>query len=145
MAHSFGRVLVIACGLATTGTPALPHSYSECFAFHLASCLDVNGGQDPLGICQSQADAFCSNHNHGGGGGIGPMLEPVFAIEDRGQSIAVITEIDTSDLDDAQRRTLMELITAGVAVQRARQEQMKASLRRMNEALSEEGGGDQAE
>ncbi|GFE66888.1 hypothetical protein KIN_39620 [Litoreibacter roseus] len=89
--------------------PAIAHDYQTCMSFHLADC-QMSGGGDPLGICQAQADAFCSNHGHGGGGGFDPFDEPVLAIEDRDDQFIVTYTFSVESLPDDSRRLLMQTI-----------------------------------
>lgn len=129
MLHSFCRMFFVACGLAAMGSQGFAHTYQDCMTFLVGSCLDVNRGQDPLGICQAQADAYCSNHSHGGGGGGVSLIEPKFMVEDKDNLLVVITEIDLRKLDEYQRRLLKDNMIAAVETQQARQKQVMARFR----------------
>ena len=139
MLHSFRQVFFVACGVVAMGSQGLAHSYEDCMALHVASCLDVNGGQDPLGDCHAQANVYCSQHGHGGGGGGVQPIEPNFMVEERDHLLVVITEYDMSDLDEYQRQLLKDTLTAGVEAQRARQKLVMARFRMLIASESEDG------
>ena len=98
-----------AAGLGLSATMAQSHSYEVCFQ---SLAMDCQFGQDddPLNICEAQVMAYCSNHQHGGGGGVQPFGEPVFAIEERDDLLIMTHEIDLRTLDRGQRTYLKGLI-----------------------------------
>lgn len=111
MSHTVsGAIATLGLAAFGLGAPqAQAHSYQDCYEFHVQSCLMVTE-DDPIGNCQAQANAFCSNHSHGGGG-----FEPLdldFTIEDDEEFLTVTRRIAVKGLSKDQRQYLKTLMSS---------------------------------
>jgi hypothetical protein len=136
MTISLRHMLVLVCGVGAFGSQVSAHSYQECYDLHYQSCIHVSP-DDPSNNCHYQALNYCSNHSHGGGGGV-PMLDLDFAIEEQDGIYRAITIFDTTALDQRQQELMKQSLAADVEARKAKHKQVMSRMRMLIEAQSED-------